>query len=149
MYHLKMQGNNCYSYNPCGPSLDNSITFMKVLKEDVQVGIPETDKLTSNGLVLQNYPNPMNERTTIKYVLSMDARVKLKLFNGFGQEVCKLLDLFQPAGSYKVNFEKGNLNSGIYYYTLEAISEIGLQKSTNKMLITPFNTEHRTQNSKP
>ncbi|MCD4681910.1 MAG: T9SS type A sorting domain-containing protein [Bacteroidales bacterium] len=138
-----------YSYNPCGPSLDNSITFMKVLKEDVQVGIPETDKLTSNGLVLQNYPNPMNERTTIKYVLSMDARVKLKLFNGFGQEVCKLLDLFQPAGSYKVNFEKGNLNSGIYYYTLEAISEIGLQKSTNKMLITPFNTEHRTQNSKP
>ena len=124
-------------FGPWGWWHENFIRFNKVLKEDVQVGITENRINKSNDLVLQNYSNPMNERTTILYVLGMDSKVVLKVFNGFGQELFTLVDLYQPAGSYKVDFERGNLSSGIYYYTLEAISEKGLQKRTNKMLITP------------
>ncbi len=120
---------------PCGPSM-NELTFMKVFKQDVVDGIPETGKLMNHDLILQNCPNPFNERTTIQYFINIDSRVKLKLFNGDGQEVATLVDLFQPAGSYKFDFNRGNLPAGIYYYLLEVNSKKGIQTQTKKLIIT-------------
>jgi hypothetical protein len=66
----------------------------------------------------QNYPNPFNPATTIKYQLGNDGFVNLKVFNSLGEEVAELVNEFQNAGIYEINFEAENLPSGIYIYQL-------------------------------
>ncbi len=74
----------------------------------------------------QNYPNPFNPITTIKYQLGNDGFINLKVFNTLGEEVAELVNEFQKAGSYQINFdtrysdEGQNLTSGVYIYKLSA-----------------------------
>ncbi len=69
----------------------------------------------------QNYPNPFNPSTTIQFILPEDAIVTLKVYNVLGQEVATLADreLFTE-GLNDVEFEAGNLSSGIYFYQITA-----------------------------
>ena len=68
----------------------------------------------------QNYPNPFNPSTTINFGLASDSKVMLKVFNVLGQEILTLVNGNMVAGAHKVNFEASSLNSGIYFYRLEA-----------------------------
>ncbi len=68
----------------------------------------------------QNYPNPFNPGTTIAYDLMRPARVTLELFNLRGQPVGTLVEEWQGAGSYQVDFDAGDLPSGVYLYRLTA-----------------------------
>ena len=68
----------------------------------------------------QNYPNPFNPSTTIKYSILEDGFVKLSLYNLLGEEVATIVNTMQKAGGYEVNFNAGNLASGVYIYRIEA-----------------------------
>ncbi len=70
--------------------------------------------------LLQNYPNPFNPATTIKYSIPVRGFVTLRVFNTIGEEVRTLVNEFKEAGVYEVNFEAGDLSSGIYYYKLNS-----------------------------
>ena len=76
----------------------------------------------------QNYPNPFNPSTTIKYDLPVDTRVTLKVFNIIGQEVATLVNGEQKAGHPSVEWNAGNLASGVYLYRLEAGSFTSVKK---------------------
>ena len=78
--------------------------------------------------LLQNYPNPFNPSTTIKYGIPSDSRVTIKIINAIGQEVTTLINSTQSSGYHEVNFNAGNLASGIYFYRISAVSLDG--KST-------------------
>lgn len=67
-----------------------------------------------------NYPNPFNPSTQISYSLAEDADVTLKVYDMLGIEVLVLLNVTQPAGNYKINFNGENLASGIYVYRVVA-----------------------------
>jgi hypothetical protein len=66
----------------------------------------------------QNYPNPFNPSTTISYNLPKEGFVTLKIYNLLGQLVKTLVNEHQSPGNYKVNFDAGNLSSGIYFYRI-------------------------------
>jgi len=66
----------------------------------------------------QNYPNPFNPNTTIVYEIPMYSHVKLIVYNSLGQTVRILQDKYVPPGIHKINFNAGNLTSGVYYYQL-------------------------------
>ena len=84
---------------------------------------PLNDGLTElprRFLLSQNYPNPFNPSTVIRYQLRVESRVMLRVVNILGQEVKTLIDGIQDAGFKTVEFNAGDLASGIYYYRLSA-----------------------------
>jgi photosystem II stability/assembly factor-like uncharacterized protein len=76
----------------------------------------------------QNYPNPFNPNTTISYQLSKQSHVTLKVFNVLGQEDAMLVNGVEEPGNKSVNFNAGNLPSGVYYYRLQAGSFVETKK---------------------
>ena len=68
----------------------------------------------------QNFPNPFNSNTVIKYEIPTESYVTLKLFDILGNEVGILVDEFRTAGSYESEFEAEYLSSGIYFFILRA-----------------------------
>jgi len=78
--------------------------------------------------VCQNYPDPFNPTTVIRYELPKDGYVSLKVYNVLGTEVSTLVDAYQVAGSKTVSFDGSNLPSGIYYYRLQSKNYVGTKK---------------------
>ena len=69
----------------------------------------------------QNWPNPFNPSTTIRFHLAHSEEVTLRVFDALGREVATLLDgRSMPAGVHDVRFDAGELPSGAYFYRLEA-----------------------------
>jgi hypothetical protein len=68
----------------------------------------------------ENYPNPFNPETKIKFDLPIDNYVMIKVYNILGKEIYTLVNDFKQAGRYLVSFNGSNLSSGIYYYKITA-----------------------------
>lgn len=78
----------------------------------------------------QNYPNPFNPSTTIYYNLPKSANVKLVVFDVLGNEVTTLVNEYKLGGTHKIDFNAGNLASGIYFYKLLAGDYVEVRKMT-------------------
>lgn len=74
----------------------------------------------------QNYPNPFNSVTTIQYGLLQASYVRLIIYDELGRLVSTLIDNFQNAGTYSVDWHglNGNLPSGNYFCRLWAGSDV-------------------------
>jgi len=79
-----------------------------------------TSTLPTHFSLSQNFPNPFNPVTSIRFTLPEDSYVRLKVYNTLGQEVATLIDGNAPAGFHTVQLEAGNLASGVYLYQITA-----------------------------
>jgi subtilisin-like proprotein convertase family protein len=70
----------------------------------------------------QNYPNPWNPSTVIKYSVPASSLVILKVYDILGNEIKTLVNEEKPTGSYEVTWAPANLPSGVYLYRIEARS---------------------------
>ncbi|MGB5848998.1 MAG: T9SS type A sorting domain-containing protein, partial [Ignavibacteriaceae bacterium] len=85
----------------------------------------------------QNYPNPFNPSTMIKFSLAADSKVSLTVFDVLGQEVANLISGNLTAGSHEINFNASNVNSGVYFYRIDATGVDGTNfTSVKKMILT-------------
>jgi hypothetical protein len=85
----------------------------------------------------QNYPNPFNPSTKITFRLAADSKVSLKVFDVLGQEVMTIVNNDLTAGSHQVDFSANHLNSGVYFYKIEATGNDGSRFSdVKKMTLT-------------
>ncbi len=75
-----------------------------------------------------NYPNPFNPTTNIVYTLPSDMRATLTIYNALGQQVALLADGVQSAGQHVVAFDASRHASGIYYYKLQAGTNVSMAK---------------------
>lgn len=69
----------------------------------------------------QNFPNPYNSQTTISYSIPNSSLVQIQIFDVLGREVSTLLNEEKAAGNYKINYNAGELTSGVYLYRLQAV----------------------------
>ncbi|HCA41903.1 MAG TPA: hypothetical protein DEP28_01475 [Bacteroidetes bacterium] len=76
----------------------------------------------------QNFPNPFNPVTNIKFDIIKTANVKITIFDITGREVSLLVNEFKSPGKYSVSFDGFNLSSGIYYYKIETLEYIDVRK---------------------
>lgn len=99
--------------------LDNTLDSVNfALNQVLTVGniIPEKYYLH------QNFPNPFNPVTNIKFDIPNSSFVTLKVYNILGEKVAALINENKPAGSYEIYFDASALASGIYFYRLETES---------------------------
>lgn len=82
-------------------------------------GVAEEEQtFATNGIRVQNYPNPVSTSTTFEYTLPYTSRVRLIVVDAQGHAVTTM-DEQQAAGSYNINFNTASLASGAYTYRLE------------------------------
>jgi hypothetical protein len=84
----------------------------------------------------QNFPNPFNSSTVIRFDLPEDGEVELAVFNLAGQQVAALVEGVREAGNYTINWDgrddRGQeLASGMYLYRLRA----GERRETKKLVL--------------
>lgn len=75
----------------------------------------------------QNFPNPFNPSTTIRYSIASTSSVALQIYSITGELVTTLVNQSQDAGIYQVQFVDPGMSSGVYIYRLEARPEGGSQ----------------------
>jgi hypothetical protein len=66
-----------------------------------------------------NYPNPFNPETSIKFYVPKAGYINLQVFNLLGKSVATLVNQNTPAGEHTVKFNGSNLANGVYFYRLE------------------------------
>jgi hypothetical protein len=111
-----------YSYRLKQIDNDGQFEYSKTI--EVDFGAPKKFELS------QNYPNPFNPTTTIRFNLPETGNVKLTLFNILGQEIRTLVNEVKEAGTYTINLNASELNSGMYIYKIETGSFIQTRKMT-------------------
>lgn len=78
------------------------------------------DKIPTAFSLSQNYPNPFNATTTITYDLPETSPIIVMVYDLSGRTVKTLVNTIQPAGSYSLRWNAGDLPSGVYFYHLQA-----------------------------
>jgi hypothetical protein len=109
-----------YFYRLKQIDFDGSFEYSKIV--DVIVSIPLEFSLE------QNFPNPFNPSSKIKFTLPEASIVKLTVYNTLGEEVADLVDELFDAGSHEIVFNASNFTSGIYFVRMESGSFVSTRK---------------------
>ncbi|MDD5360490.1 MAG: SBBP repeat-containing protein [Ignavibacteria bacterium] len=89
------------------------------IKYSKNVGIQNIgETVPVNYLLYQNYPEPFNPSTTIKYALPKNGFVSISVFDITGREITKLVNEMKRAGNYQVLFDGSGFASGVYFYRI-------------------------------
>lgn len=92
----------------------------------------EIDQQGYNYDLKDNYPNPFNPSTTIKYQLASNGFTSLKIYDVLGKEVAALVNEEQEAGNYEVQWNASSFSSGVYFYKLQSNGFV----QTKRMILT-------------
>ncbi|NQT34861.1 T9SS type A sorting domain-containing protein [bacterium] len=76
----------------------------------------------------QNFPNPFNSTTTIRYSLPYPSYVSLQVYNLSGQLINTLFEGYRQAGFHSAKLTANNLPTGLYFVRLNASDKVFMQK---------------------
>jgi hypothetical protein len=88
----------------------------------------KTGNLPAQFALEQNFPNPFNPTTVVRYQLPAASNVRLVVFDLLGREVSSLVNEREGPGSYEVKFDGAGLSSGVYFYRLTADNLVQTRK---------------------
>jgi hypothetical protein len=91
------------------------------------VSVKEHTDAPRSCTLVQNFPNPFNPTTAVRYQLPVVSDVKLVVYDILGREVAVLVNERKAPGSYSAMFDGSRLASGVYFYRLAA-SDVFLTK---------------------
>lgn len=97
---------------------------LSVSNEPVNLNTPSSFKLYNN------YPNPFNPSTQIKFDVAKAGNVKLEVYDILGRKVATLIDGRRAVGTYEATFDASSLSSGVYFTRFTAGNTVQVQKMT-------------------
>lgn len=107
----------------------------KIMYDSITVtSVNELNEMPNSYKLSDAYPNPFNPSTRIRYAIPKAGNVQIKVFDILGREITTLVDEFESAGSYEVEFNSssfGELSSGIYFYRMKS----GSYSETKKLML--------------
>jgi len=110
--------NGIYFTDPkVGWAVGNNADIISTSNGGVSVRNISTE-IPSDYKVYQNFPNPFNPTTTIKFDILKTGFVSLKVFDQTGRIVEELVNENLKPGSYSVKWDAKSRPSGIYYYRI-------------------------------
>jgi hypothetical protein len=89
------------------------------------------DYVPESFQLYQNFPNPFNSSTKIKFHIPHFSKTVMKIFDVLGNEVAMPVNSEKPAGDYEIEFDASALTSGVYFYQLRS----GSYNESKKMLL--------------
>ena len=118
-------------------NIENQVYFYRLKQIDYEGSFKYSDIIEinislNNFELFQNYPNPANPTTVIKYVVPVASFIELYLYDVQGEKVSTLLCERKQGGVYTTEVDLRNFSSGVYFYTLK--SSTGFSQ-TKKLLI--------------
>lgn len=113
--------NNGYELVPRDSADIKEITIVGV--SDPLAGIPDHFELYNN------FPNPFNPSTTIRFGLPEASSVSLKIYDAIGREVASLVNENLAAGFHNIQWNARTMASGVYYYRITANATGGTRQS--------------------
>ena len=110
--------------------LDGTIHYHESvqIENNVVAGAEDNGSLAREFRLAQNFPNPFNPSTEIKFSVPTGGRASLKVYNSIGQEIAALVDGEVEAGAHSAQFNANNLASGTYFYQLRTGDNVATQK---------------------
>ncbi|MBI2417938.1 MAG: C10 family peptidase, partial [Ignavibacteriales bacterium] len=136
-YYIRLsEKSNSPGTRPRGKNIGAYVFFADTIQTAPRSS-QEAGRESKAALAMMNYPNPFNPATTISYSLPFDARVTLTVYNILGQVVATPLNAMQISGPQQFAFNGNELPSGMYIYTLDAVSVDGSEsvKKVNKFIL--------------
>ncbi|RMH65143.1 MAG: T9SS C-terminal target domain-containing protein [Calditrichaeota bacterium] len=121
-------------YNPSVAVKSGNIDTVLVVwrEERMATGISSaSDGVPVRFRLEQNFPNPFNPSTIIRFYLSQSETVRIKVYDLTGRVVAVPVNGQLSSGNHEVTFDAGKLAGGVYFYSLEA----GAFRQTRKMLL--------------
>ena len=92
-------------------------------------GVVRSEQNDPEGFILcQNFPNPFNSSTNIKFILDKAGHTAIQIFNIEGQVVESLMDKYMDAGIYHIKFHAENYESGLYFCRIRSRSKTNTMK---------------------
>ena len=120
-----------------GRTQDNIIYFDNISFYSNSIGVDNRSETFPQGFVLeQNFPNPFNPSTTLRYELPEDGLVNVTIYDMMGRQVSTLLSSHQTAGYKSIQWNATNdfgkpVSAGVYLYQIQA----GEFVQTKKMVL--------------
>ena len=93
---------------------DTTSIFIITNVDDISKELPTEFKLN------QNFPNPFNPSTKIRYSIPQQSKVLIRVFDVLGNEIETLFNEEKPVGTYEISWYAERLPSGVYFYQLKA-----------------------------
>jgi len=89
------------------------------------VGESNEEIIPATFHLFQNFPNPFNPETKIRFALTQSSHVVINIYNTLGQQIVTLVDAQYAAGFHNVRWDGKNRNgtqvsSGVYLYRIQA-----------------------------
>jgi len=120
-----------------GRTQDNIIYFDNISFYSNSVGVDNRNETFPHGFALeQNFPNPFNPSTTIRYELPEDGLVNITIYDITGRHISTLVSSHQNAGYKSIQWNATNnhgepVSAGVYLYKIQA----GEFLQTKKMVL--------------
>ncbi|MBV6478742.1 MAG: hypothetical protein HGGPFJEG_01499 [Ignavibacteria bacterium] len=127
-YVIQIAGTYNYICEPHAPSMAGIITA-------TLSSVSQINEIATGFHLSQNFPNPFNPATKIRFSIPEASEVTLKIFDANGRELAELVNERLNSAAYEAEWNAGDFSTGVYYYRLSVIGTSDNYTETKKMLL--------------
>ncbi|NQT26880.1 endo-1,4-beta-xylanase [candidate division KSB1 bacterium] len=106
------------------PAMEWLSAYVDTANGEASSSVKRLASLPDEFYVFDNYPNPFNPVTTIKYSVPLQSRIRITIYNALGREIRSLVDEIKQPGQYEIMWDGRDstgsaVTSGLYFCRIE------------------------------